>query len=198
MCRYFALISRKVRRVGAWKIDFRCKILSCFCSCSQHLIRNAHSTNWSLYAKGYWQIQQNPGDMVLQGPRSWCGGNDTQGFGHKLFSASDSSCVTHVSFTPSPQPPSPSLNRGPRLVTALMYLKRTWAPLCSWADRDHTDRWVERRASGLGVSWPGGALGLRRVRRVRVCFIEQACISFKRHQPLWFHVRRVKLCSILG
>lgn len=148
--------------VGARKNDFRCKTFLCSCSFSHHLIRNAHSTNWSLGAIGDWQLKQNPRDTVLQGPRSWCGRDDTQGFGHRLFPASDSSCVTHVSFTLSPRPPSPPLRR-PRLVTAPIYLKRTWAPLGSWADRDRTGRWVERRASGLGVGWPGGQLGLGRV-----------------------------------
>lgn len=82
-------------------------------------------------------------------------GNKTQGFGHRLFSAADSSCVTHVSFTLSPQAPScPSLSK-PRLMTASIYLKRTRAPLNSveLVEAVQAGKWKE---AGIGSGGHAG------------------------------------------
>lgn len=128
-----------------------------------NFIKNLHSTNWFLGDIGDWQLKQNPSDIVSQGPHSWCGGNKTQGFGHRLFSASDSSCVTHVSFPLSPQPPSRPSSRRPRLATVSIYLKRTRVPpltQLSW-QRPHRQVSVAKQVYGLGVGcWLGGWLVL--------------------------------------
>lgn len=146
-------------------------------------------------AIGNWKSKQNLSNTVLQGPHSWCGGNDTQGFGHRLFSASDSSCVTHVSFTLSPRPPSPFPPQA-KAGDSPHIFKEDVSPLTQLS-RQRLHRQVSG-AKGVGAGgglarWPVGNSLVDRAPWSKGVYVSRP----KYQHLLWFCMRRLQLCSIV-